>query len=217
MNLNTVDFFYVHLDLVNNTYRPFRKPNSEVVYIQKQWNHPPNTLKELLKWINKWISDISCNESVFNNAKLTYEKALINSGFTETFSYIKPSFQIINNREAKKKKKRKIIWYNPPFPLNVKTNNGKLFFKILRKNFPKTNSLWKIFNKNTVKISDSWTRNVNSIMSGHSKQILLPKPQQYGCSCWDKNNCPFDNKCLTPQIVYQLKLRMALMIITNIT
>ena len=36
MNLNTVDFFDVHLDLVNNTYRPFRKPNSEAVYIQKQ-------------------------------------------------------------------------------------------------------------------------------------------------------------------------------------
>ena len=33
------------------------------------------------------------------------------------------------------------------FSLNVKTNVGKLFFKILRKNFPKTNSLPKILIK----------------------------------------------------------------------
>ena len=203
MNLKTVDFLDVRFDLVNNTYQPYRKPNNEPVYIHKQPNHPPNILKELPKSINKRISDISCDENVFNNAKLTYEKALNNSGFTETFSYIKPSDQNINNREAKKKRKRKIIWYNPPFSLNVKTNVGKLFFKILRKNFPKTNSLSKIFNKNTVKISYSCTRNVKSIISGHNKQILHPKPPQYGCNCRDKNNCPLDNKCLTPQIVYQ--------------
>ena len=95
-----------------------------------------------------------------------------NSGFTETFSYIKSSDQNINNREAKMNRKRKNIWHSPPFSLNVKTNIGKLFFKILRKNFPKTNPLSKIFNKNTVKISYSCTRNVKFIISGHKKQNL---------------------------------------------
>ena len=79
----------------------------------------------------------------------------------------------------------------------------KLFFKILRKNFPKTNLLPKILNKHTVKISYGCTRKVNSIISGHGKQMLHPKPQQYGCNWRDKNNCPPDNKCLTQQIVYQ--------------
>ena len=51
----------------------------------------------------KRISDISRNENAFNNAKLTYEKALNKSGCTETFLYIKYSDQNINNREAKKK------------------------------------------------------------------------------------------------------------------
>ena len=123
-----------------------------------------------------------------------------NSGFTETFSYIKSSDQNINNREAKKKRRRKVIWYNPPFSLNVKTNVEQLFFKILRKNFPKTNLLSKIFNKNTVKIRYRCTRNVKSIILGHNKQILHPKPQQYGGNCRDKNNCPLDNKWLTSQI-----------------
>ena len=32
---------------------------------------------------------------------------------------------------------------------------------------------------------------------------MHPKPQQYGCNCREKSNCPLDNKCLPPQIVYQ--------------
>ena len=44
---------------------------------------------------------------------------------------------------------------------------------------------------------------MRSIISGHNKQILHPKPQQYGCNCKDKNNCPLDNKCFMPQIIYQ--------------
>ena len=89
-----------------NLYDAYRKPNNESFYIHKQSNHPPNILKELPKSMNKRISDISCDENVFNNAKLTYKKALNNSGFTETFSYIKSSDQNINNKEAKKKGKK---------------------------------------------------------------------------------------------------------------
>ena len=131
MNLKAVDFFNVRFDLVNNTDQPYRKLNNEPVYIHKQSNHPLKILKELPKSIKKLISDISCDENVLNNAKLTQEKALNNSGFTETFSYIKSSDQNIkniNNKETKMNRKRKIIWYSPPFSLNVKTNVGKLFF-----------------------------------------------------------------------------------------
>ena len=52
----------------------------------------------------------------------------------------------------KKTRKRKIIWFNPPYCLSVKTNVGKVFLKFIKKHFPKGNSLNKIFNKNTVKI-----------------------------------------------------------------
>ena len=109
MNLKTVDFLDVRFDLVNNTYQPYRKRNNEPVYFHKQSNHPHNILKEFPKSVKKRISDISCDENVFNNAKLRYEKALNNSGFTKTFSYIKSSDQNINNRKEKKKRKTKII------------------------------------------------------------------------------------------------------------
>ena len=87
MNLKTVDFLDVRFDLVNNNYQPYHKPNNEPVYIYKQSNHPPNILKELPKSINKRISDISCDENVFNNAKLTYEKALNNWFYQNVFIY----------------------------------------------------------------------------------------------------------------------------------
>ena len=80
---------------------------------------------------------------------------------------------------------------------------GKLFFKMLKKNFPKSNSFSKIFNKNTIKISYSCTRNMKSIISSHNKQILTPKNKQVGCNCRIKNSCPLDNKCLTSQLIYQ--------------
>ena len=78
-----------------------------------------------------------------------------------------------------------------------------VLFSFLRQNSPKTNPLPKISHKSTVKISYSCTRNMKSIISGHNKQVLHPKPQTKGCNCRDKNTCPLDNKCLTPKVTYQ--------------
>ena len=45
-NLKAVDFLDVRLDLINHTYKPYQKPNSKTVYINKHSNHPPNYLKQ---------------------------------------------------------------------------------------------------------------------------------------------------------------------------
>ena len=55
-NLKSVDFLDITFDLVNNTYKPYRKPNNEPQYINKQSNHPPNVLKQLPKLIEKRVS-----------------------------------------------------------------------------------------------------------------------------------------------------------------
>ena len=149
--------FLNHFDLINNTYQPYRKPNSETVYINKQSNHPPNILKDLPKAINKRITDISCNQDIFDTAKTTYEEALRNSGFNEELKYKNKDSEEQTRNEEKSKRRRKIMWFNPPFFVSVKTNIGKLFFKMLKKHFPKANPLSKIFNKNTIK---SCTRNM---------------------------------------------------------
>ena len=60
----------------------------------------------------------------------------------------------------------------------------------------------KIFNKNTVKISYSCMNNISSILSTHNKNILNPKLTSLGCNCRNKDNCPLDGECLTPNIIY---------------
>ena len=59
--------------------------------------------------------------------------------------------------------------------MNVETNIGKTFLKLVKKHFPRNNSFHKIFSKNTIKISYSCMRNISSRIASHSKSILRPK------------------------------------------
>ena len=46
-------------------------------------------------------------------------------------------------------------------------------------------------------------RNMGSIISAHNRSILSPPKTNFGCNCRNKNTCPLQNKCLTPNIIYQ--------------
>ena len=106
-----------------------------------------------------------------------------------------------DEENQKRKRKRNIIWFNPPYSKNVKTNIGKTFLQLLSKHFPKDHHMHKIFNRNTVKISYSCMRNIGSILSSHNKNILKPVQTSFGCNC--RNNSPLDNKCLISNIIYR--------------
>ena len=100
-----------------------------------------------------------------------------------------------------------IIYYNPPFSLTVKTNLGAEFLRLIRTHFHVRHKFHKIFNKNTVKLSYSCTRNIASIISGHNKGLLRPTPPpERDCNCRDQEQCPLDKKCLTPNIVYEANI-----------
>ena len=75
-NLKSVDFLDITFDLVNNTYKPYRKPNNEPQYINNQSNHPPSIIKQLPKSVEKHLSKISSNVDVFNESVQTYNNAL---------------------------------------------------------------------------------------------------------------------------------------------
>ena len=92
--------------------------------------------------------------------KPAHRDPLIKSGFQEKFSYTSAQNK---NYKNDKQRKRKIIWNNPPYSANVKTNIGKTFLDFFRKHFSKTNKLHKIFNKNAVKISYSYMSNISII------------------------------------------------------
>ena len=193
--LRIVNFLDVQFNLNNGTYQPHTKPDNNPVYINKKSNHPPVVLKQLPKSIAKRISDISFDENIFCNSIPIYSEALKKSGFNDRLIYSTKTAGC--DTPEKKKRKRKVIWFNPPFSLNVKTNVGKIFLKLVKRHFPKENPLHKIFNKNTLKFSYSCMGNIAS----------FPKKSEFGCNCRSKTDCPLDNKCLIPKIVYQADVR----------
>ena len=73
---------------------------------------------------------------------------------------------------ARRKRNRKVIWFNPPHGLSVKTNIGKVFLELLRKNFPRSHTLSKIFNLNTIRISYSSMPNVKNLIKLHNSKLL---------------------------------------------
>ena len=108
---------------------PYRNPNNTRFYIHSKSNHPPSITKQLPSMTNRRISNLSCNENEFNKAKPLYESALKKSGFNYSMKFEAPIENTRRNRN------RKVIWFNPPYSLNVKTNIGKVFLKLVRKDF----------------------------------------------------------------------------------
>ena len=47
---------------------------------------------------------------------------------------------------------------------------------------------------------------MGSKISSHNKQVLQPRNKNYGCNCRKTENCPLDNKCLTPNIIYEAQI-----------
>ena len=60
------DIFDVSLKLNNSNYKPYHKPDIEILCIHKGSNHPHSILKHIPTLTEKTISTFSCNENIFN-------------------------------------------------------------------------------------------------------------------------------------------------------
>ena len=200
-NLTETDFLDVTFNLAMGKFFPFRKRNSIPLYINVKSNHPSTMIKDLPKMINKTLSELSCNKDEFDKAKLLYEKSLQESGYKTSMSYAQTEVKTNKNRS------RTIIWFNPPFSQNVKTNIGKIFSKLVKKHFPNHHRLHKIFNLNTIKLSYSCMSNKTSFIKQH-KHILSspPNSKEHSCNCRNKDNCPLAGSCLKTCIIYRAML-----------
>ena len=204
-NLTQADFLDVTFDLVSEKFWPYRKPNNDPLYIHKDSNHPATILKQLPEMIQSRLSATSCDATEFNKAKNEYENALKSSGFDHKLQFNKP--QARKNRL----RQRKVIWFNPPFNASVLTNIGKSFLSLISKHFPKNHRFYKIFNKQTVKLSYSCCPNVKSLITQHNRKLLRqhegsinPEPlAPSGCNCRKKELCPMVGNCLQSAIVYK--------------
>ena len=200
-NLIETDFLDVTFNIVNKIYKPYCKPGNSPLYININSNHPDSILKAMPEMINRRIADISSNENIFNEAKAEYEAALTASGFKNTMKFNKTP-------KLKRNRSRNIIWFNPPYSRNVKTNIGNAFLKIIKKHFKKDHKYYKIFNKNNIKLSYSCTTNIDNIIKGHNKKILRSdvKQQQRPCNCRRKDECPMNGDCLATNIIYKAEV-----------
>ena len=162
-------------------------------------------MKILPESISRRINKLSSNKSAFNNSKDLYDNALSSSSFKDE---IKFNPDLNENNSRNENTKRKIIWFNPPYSSNVSTNTGKIFFSNSRFNFPKLHKLYKIFNRNNVKISYSSTPNFASVINLHNTKIInnnIPKPFVPTCNCHSKASCPLNGDCLQSSLVYICK------------
>ena len=170
-NLTQTDFLDITLNPRTGRYWPYRKPNDQPLYINVQSNHPPLITKKLPCMIVKRISDISCDVDAFNSSLPVYEEALKQSGHKIQLL----PFERAAGRKRLRQRRRKVIWFNPPYNNRVSTNIGKAFFHLLRKHFPPPNRLHKICNKNVIKLSYSCTPNMANILAAHHRGFLSPK------------------------------------------
>ena len=203
-NLKITNYLDITLNLNDGSYHPCRKPNEETNYIHISLNHPPSIIKEIPRSIEKRLSILSSSKDIFQESAIYYEKCLKNSGYKTKLQYQQPK----ENNQNKKKRKRNIIWFNPPYSKSVKTNIGRIFIKLISKHFPPNHKFVKIFNKNTIKLSYSCMPNIRSKINGHNK-ILQPKPAepQKLCNCLVKEDCPLNGLCLTSSILYQATIK----------
>ena len=86
-NLKTVNYLDVTLKLLNNTYKPFCKPNNEINYIHKESNHPLSIIKQVSFLIELRLSSLSSNEKIFNESTPIYQEALKKSGYGYKLKY----------------------------------------------------------------------------------------------------------------------------------
>ena len=149
--------------------------------------------------ISKRLSNLSSNERVFHEEKTIYETALKNSGHPYELKYSQPV-------ENKRKRSRQPIYYNPPFSLNVKTNVGAAFLKLVDKHFPKGSKLGKYLNRTKLKVSYCTMINMKKHISRHNAKILRNPTEEKNstsCNCRVKPNCPLNGNCLEKDVVYQ--------------
>ena len=172
-------------NLTDGTHYPYREPNNETLYIDTNSNHPPTIIKHLPAAIGRPLKQSGHDEeSIYTKRR-------------------KPVTYTVQN--SRKNRQRNIIWFNPPYSMNVQTNIGREFLNLVSKHFPKNHRYSKIFNKNNMKVSYSCTDNLQTIIKKNNRKILetsKTSSTENKCNCRKKNECPWKNNSLPSSVVY---------------
>ena len=211
INLRRVDYLDVTLDLDTELYKPYRKPGDKPLYVSAESNHPPLTLKNIPKGIERRLSDNSANREVFEEAIPAYQTELNRCGYDHVLEYRPGNYQ--QGSKKSKTRKRRITWFNPPYSLDVETNVGKEFLNLVDKHFPPGHILHSVMNRTTVKVSYRGLPNMRAQISRHNTKILReagkgnvrPQPK-CNCQITQRAACPIPGACNQRGVVYQARV-----------
>ena len=123
-----------------------------------------------------------------------------------------------NPAGRKRRNRPNIIWFNPPYSVNVHTNVARSFLcLIIDKHFPKSHSLHESFNRNNVKVGYSCMNNMARVIKSHNAKILGKDDQSPAynnqCNCRKKDLCPLDGACqVVNNIVHKATVTTVLLI-----
>ena len=193
--MKIVNYLDVSLNLNNSSFKPYHKPDNEILYTHKDSNHPASIFKQIPTSIEKRISTLSSNKTIFNESKEIYQKALKKSGYPQTLKYHPTNENVSNN---KRNRKRNVTWFNPPFSVNVKTKIRIYFLHLKRKHFPSRHKFSKLFSRNTIKVSYNCIPNIKTGIQKHNKNTLEKAQQKHPdtqpCNCTNKKHCPLNGQ-----------------------
>ena len=144
--------------------------------------------------INKGISDLSSNKQEFDKLKSAYETPLKDSGYF---------YHVLIIAILKRLKEIETERSNTQ---NVKTNISKVFIKLVKKHFLKSNKYNQLFNLNTLRPSYCCTTNVGNIIKQHNCKVLSKTNDNNNRKCnWkSKPNFPLSGGCLAECLEYKV-------------
>ena len=206
-NMQVTDFLDVLFDLKQGTHRAWVKPEQVIHYVHRESNHPAHILKNIPAEVERRLSLLSTNEEMFEAAKWPFQDALRRAGYNQNLKYIANK----GRRTSKRTRRRRIIWFNPPFCLSVKSNLGRQFLQLLDRSFPPGHILHKILNRHTVQLSYRTMPNLGKIVASHNAKVTSPPTidlTEENCNCRGKDAiCIMEgSRCKDPGVVYQAEV-----------
>ena len=111
------------------------------------------------------------------------------------------------NTKPHRSRRRKIIWFNPPYCQSIETNVARKFLLLVDKHFPPGHHHRKIFNRNTLKVSYSWMSNIDSTIKNHNSGLINSRVAGKTCNCRKNDTCSVDGRCLEEGIVYEATIK----------
>ena len=206
-NTTCIDFLDIIMDLRSNSTRPFTKPNASTKYVSTGSSHPPTILKSIPDGVSRRLSNISSTKELFIQEIPYYQAAMDRAGHKERLTYKLEDTMV---ERKSNQRGRGVIWFNPPWSSNIRTNVGGKFISLVKKHFPKSSPMHSIFNTKKLKVSYKTTPNMSSIIKAHNRKTLfgrMENPDKQGCNCRGGiANCPMRGECLDKSMIYKAEV-----------